>query len=406
MTMDIRPATADEMDDFRRVARNALMAPTGLYPPEAIHAIRPEMTLCAFEKGRIATTHAAWPLKMRFNGASLPVAGVTFVGTRPECRRKGYLSQVVTQHFKALHETGGPSMAVLYASQAAIYQRFGFGIVSTHHRYSVAPRDLVFAHADHGNGPNGSLRELADDEMDLFQTLYRAFSEPRTGYLHRGAATWKSGVLWQPSADVSLYRIVYEENGTPLGYVIYALTGRKVPHGQPWQHIEINDLAWITPKAYRAIWHHLSVAGLVFEVAWQRVPQDDPLPHLLLEPRRLNIGAGDGLLARVVDVAGAMSQRRYDEAGRFVFDLSDSLCPWNEGRWQLETSPDGARVTRSSRPADLVMPVDTLSMLLFGQISPSEAVRMGRAAAVGTGDLTLWDRVMQTRHKAFCPDFF
>jgi predicted acetyltransferase len=242
--------------------------------------------------------------------------------------------------------------------------------------------------------------------MDRLQTLYRAFSEPRTGYLHRGAATWKSGVLWQPSADGALYRIVYEENGTPLGYVIYALTGRKVPHGQPWQHIEINDLAWMTPRAYRAIWHHLSGAGLAFEVAWPRVPQDDPLPHLLLEPRRLNIGVGDGLLARVVDVAGAMSQRGYDETGRFVFDLTDSLCPWNEGRWQLETSPDGARVTRSARPADLVMPVDTLSMLLFGQIRPSEAVRMGRAAAVGTGDLARWDRVMQTRHKAFCPDFF
>jgi len=406
MTMDIRPVTTDDMDDFRRVACNALMAPAGLYPPEAIRAIRPDMTLCAFENGRIATTYAVWPLKMRFNGAGLPVAGVTFVGTRPECRRKGYLRQVVTHHFKMLHETGGPSMAVLYASQAAIYQRFGYGIVSTHHQYRVAPHDLVFAHADPDDGRSGVFRDLPDDEMDLLKTLYRSFSATRTGYLHRGNATWKSGVLWQRSSDMSLYRMVYEENGKPLGYVIYALTGRKVPHGQPWQHIEINDLAWMTPRAYRAIWHHLSGAGLAFEVAWQRVPQDDPLPHLLLEPRRLNIGAGDGLLARVVDVAQAMSQRRYDETGRFVFDLTDSLCPWNEGRWQLETSPDGARVTRSSRPAELVIPVDTLAMLLFGQISPSEAVRMGRAAAVGTGDLVHWDRVMQTRHKAFCPDFF
>lgn len=406
MTMDIRPVTTDDMDDFRRVACNALMAPAGLYPPEAIRAIRPDMTLCAFENGRIATTYAVWPLKMRFNGAGLPVAGVTFVGTRPECRRKGYLRQVVTHHFKMLHETGGPSMAVLYASQAAIYQRFGYGIVSTHHQYRVAPHDLVFAHADPDDGRSGVFRDLPDDEMDLLKTLYRSFSATRTGYLHRGNATWKSGVLWQRSSDMSLYRMVYEKNGKPLGYVIYALTGRKVPHGQPWQHIEINDLAWMTPRAYRAIWHHLSGAGLAFEVAWQRAPQDDPLPHLLLEPRRLNIGAGDGLLARVVDVAQAMSQRRYDETGRFVFDLTDSLCPWNEGRWQLETSPDGARVTRSSRPAELVIPVDTLAMLLFGQISPSEAVRMGRAAAVGTGDLVHWDRVMQTRHKAFCPDFF
>lgn len=406
MSFEIRPATDAEMDDFRQVAKNALMIAPGLYPEDAVQAIRPGMTLCAFEEGCVVTSYAAWPLKMRFNGGALPVAGVTFVGTHPTSRRKGYLRQVVSRHFKTMHESGSPSVAVLYASQASIYQRFGYGIVSTHLRYKVAPRDLTFAHPMKDSSVQGRLRELADNETDVLKALYFEFVKDRTGYLHRGGATWKTGVLWTPSPHTHLYKVVYEENGQPLGYVIYSLKGRKKPHGEPWQQIEITDLAWLTPRAYRSLWQHFSGAGLAFEVAWNRVPQDDPLPHLLLEPRRLNIGASDGLLARLVDVAGALQQRHYDESGRLVFEVADTLCPWNDGRWQLETSDDGVLVERSTQQPELLMPIDTLAMLIFGQISPTQAVRMGRAKPSEGCDLSKWDRVMQTRHKAFCPDFF
>ncbi len=406
MSVEIRPATDAEMGDFRQVATDALMVAPGTYPPEAILAIRPQMTLCAFEEGRVATSYAVWPLKMRFNGGALPVAGITFVGTRPTSRRKGYLRQIVSKHLEMLHEKGGPSVAALYASQASIYQRYGYGIVSTHHRYTAAPCDLLFAHPAGDGLPTGRLRELADDETDVLKALYLDFVQARTGYLHRGSATWKSGVLWQASPNEHLYKVVYEEGGRPLGYVIYSLKGEKRPRGEPWQKIEITDLVWLTPQAYRALWCHFSGAGLVFEITWRCVPQDDPLPHLLLEPRRLNMRAGDGLLARVVDVPGAMQQRRYDESGQLAFEVTDALCPWNAGRWQLETADDRVLVERTSRPPELIISIDTLAMLLFGQISPSEAVRMGRAVTPEGCDLAKWDRIMRTRHKAFCPDFF
>lgn len=406
MAVEIRPATEAEMDDFRQVAKNALMIAPGIYPEEAIQAIRPEMTFCAFEGGRLATSYAAWPLKMRFNGDALQVAGITFVGTRPTSRRKGLLKQVVVRYFNHLHQSGGPSVAALHASQAAIYHRYGYGIVSTQLRYRVAPRDLAFAHPLEEDQASGTLRELGGDETGILKALYRDFIARRTGYLHRGGATWKSGVLWQASPFARQYRVVYEENGRPLGYVIYVLKGKRRPHGEPWQQIEITDMVWLTPRAYRALWHHFSGAGLVFEVVWNRVPQDDPLPHLLLEPRRLNIAVSDGLLARVVDVAGAMQQRSYDETGRLRFDVTDPICPWNTGCWQLEVSEDGVRTERTSRTPELTIPVDTLAMLLFGQIAPSDAVRMGRAWASAACDLAKWDRVLRTRHKPFCPDFF
>ena len=118
MGVEIRPARPDEMDEFKRVASTALVQ-----SPDMYRAIRPEWTLCAFEDGKLATSYAAWPFTMRFNGEGTPVAAVTMVGTLPVYRRRGYLRKITTTHFQLLHEQGERPIAILHASQAAIYQR-------------------------------------------------------------------------------------------------------------------------------------------------------------------------------------------------------------------------------------------------------------------------------------------
>jgi hypothetical protein len=52
------------------------------------------------------------------------------------------------------------------------------------------------------------------------------------------------------------------------------------------------------------------------------------------------------------------------------------------------------------------MPVSTLAMLFFGQITASEAARMGRLDVSDNKALQLWDRVMRTEHRPFCADMF
>ena len=128
MKIEVRPAKQEEMEEFRRVANTSLVISPDIMPPEAIHMISPEMTLCAFIDGRLATSYAVYPLNMRFNGTSIPVAGVTFVGTLPIYRCKGCLTRVVSKHFELLHERGEQPIAALYASRASIYHRYGYGI--------------------------------------------------------------------------------------------------------------------------------------------------------------------------------------------------------------------------------------------------------------------------------------
>ena len=400
MGLEIRAARPEEMEEFRRVARTALV-----HSPEVLQGVRPEWTLCAFENRKLATSYAAWPLTMRFNGEGVSVAGVTGVGTLPIYRRRGYLRRLIAAHFELLHERSEQPIAILNASLAAIYQRYGYAVVSTRNSYNVEPRYLEFPL---GRLVPGSFREVGDDEFSLLVDLYRRFRAERTGYVHRGRAMWEAGVLAPPPTGGQLNKVVYQEDGEPLGYVIYTLDspqGGGVP-GPDNQRLIIRDLVWLTPTAYRAVWSYFANMDLVSNIIWASVPSDDPLPHLLLEPRMLRIRSGDGILGRIVDVDKALPRRRYHEEGVLTFEVIDDLCSWNCGRWKLEISTDSAVINRTSEQPQLVMPISTLAMLVFGQISATEAARMERLDVLEHGALSSWDRVMRTAYRPFCADMF
>jgi predicted acetyltransferase len=399
MVLEIRPAKEGEMEQFIHVASTSLVM-----KPTSFVAMRPEFTLCAFEDGKLATSYGAWPLTMRFNGGGVPVAAVTSVGTLPIYRRRGYLRQITGNHFNLLHEQGERAIAILLASQAAIYQRYGYGIVSTQRNYNIDPRFLKFSLP---HPIKGTFREASDDDFPVLVDLYRRFRAERTGYLHRGREMWQAGVLAPPPAETQLNKVIYQEAGEPLGDVIYTVQPQPETVPGPVQRLSIRDLIWLTPSAYRAIWNLFANMDLVSNVVWGRAPDDDPLPHLLLEPRMLNMRSSDGLLGRIVDVEQALAQRCYDEGGVLTFEIAgDDLCPWNNGRWKLEASTDKSYVNRTGEEPQLVMPISTLALLLFGQISATEAARMARLDVGSEGSLSLWDRVMRTKYRPAYADMF
>jgi predicted acetyltransferase len=155
------------------------------------------------------------------------------------------------------------------------------------------------------------------------------------------------------------------------------------------------------------VWEYFANMDVVGNVIWRGVPSDDPLPYLLLEPRMLRLTSGDGLMGRIVDVEKAFPQRRYDEEGTLTFEIvNDDLCPWNCGRWKAEASVVESSISRTREEPQLVMPVSTLAMLMFGQISASEAARMARLDVGDDSALSSWDRVMRTKYRPACADMF
>jgi hypothetical protein len=52
------------------------------------------------------------------------------------------------------------------------------------------------------------------------------------------------------------------------------------------------------------------------------------------------------------------------------------------------------------------MDIGGLAQILYGQVSPTNAVRFGRAEASRDVDLRLWDAIWRTAYAPFCPDMF
>ena len=71
------------------------------------------------------------------------VAAVTAVTVKPGHRRRGTLTRMMRAQLHGLHDGGGEAVAALWASEAAIYGRFGYGSAA-HHLGVDIPADEPF----------------------------------------------------------------------------------------------------------------------------------------------------------------------------------------------------------------------------------------------------------------------
>src|ERR1700729_2285447 len=128
----IRPISDEEFGAFYAVIEHAFNAP---YPTDL--ELRHEMgvfefdrSLAAFDGAAMVGTAAALSLRMTVPGGDAMVAGVTAVATAPSHRRRGILTSLMHRQLADLRERG-EAVAALFASEAGIYARFGYGAATS-----------------------------------------------------------------------------------------------------------------------------------------------------------------------------------------------------------------------------------------------------------------------------------
>ncbi|MGE3908564.1 MAG: sterol carrier protein domain-containing protein, partial [Chloroflexota bacterium] len=98
--------------------------------------------------------------------------------------------------------------------------------------------------------------------------------------------------------------------------------------------------------------------------------------------------------------------RRYQVAGTLTVQLRDVDCPWNEGVWTLEASPDGATVRRGTESPDLVLSAAELSAMYLGTVSASSLARAGRLTELTPGAARRADLLFGWDVPPWCLDDF
>ncbi|MDE2640341.1 MAG: sterol carrier protein domain-containing protein, partial [Chloroflexota bacterium] len=170
--------------------------------------------------------------------------------------------------------------------------------------------------------------------------------------------------------------------------------------------VTLRELHALTAPAYVALWEHVAAHDLAHTIIRKNAPIDDPLFHMLQEPRRLHATVHDNILLRIVDVAPALSTRRYAESGAATFELVDDRCEWNRGTWRLEADGEHGELTRSSAAPDFTLDARALSALASGARSATDLYRQGGLETSRPESLRAWDRLFETAYRPHCPDKF
>ena len=403
--IDVRPITADEVGAYQVLLESSF---GGDPEPDELACwrplVEPDRTHGAFDGGRIVGSAAVFTFDMTVPGGPAPCAGVTGVSVASTHRRQGVLTSMMRAQLDAVRDRGTEAFASLWASEAVIYHRFGYGVASRRWNVTVNAHDPLLL----GRAPEGRVRVVDGDEMAaLAPPAYDALRAEHTGMISRSPERWATRIADLPAnrrGGSARKHAVYERDGAVRGYTWFHTRG-EWSDGVPKGAVRVVELVALDPDAHGALWRFLLGVDLMRSVSWENAPPDDPVFERLRDPRVVKVNLTDGLHVRVLDVPKAMTSRSYATSGSVTIEVTD---PWNyaAGRWTLDATPEGSACEPTTAAADLTLSAEELGAAYLGDTTIRALHQAGRidehtpGAAAKASDLLRWHTA------AWCPEIF
>jgi predicted acetyltransferase len=402
--VDIEVRPCDSLDELRR-AVNAIGHYFGLVNSQEdtdrfAAWIDVERMHAAFDGDDIVGGAGVFSHRMSVPGGSIPAAGVTVVGVLPTHRRRGVLTAMMRAQLEDSRARGDLA-AYLWASEGTIYPRFGYGLASRMGAISLATERTAFAQPF---TPRGRVRLVdVEEAARTFPPLYEQVWVQRPGMSSRTRAWWETRRLADnPSRPGSpKNRALLELDGEPAGYAIYTVK-QDWAAGASKGTMTVMEAIAPTAEATRELWRWLLDFDWTSEFAAGLLPLDHELFLLLAEPRRLRFAIDDGVWVRLLDVAGALSARTYEDAPDVVLEVRDAFLPENEGRYRVGVG--GAE--RTDAQADLALDVNALGSVYLGGFSFADLARALRVEELTDGAVARADALFRTSVAPWCAEIF
>ncbi|NBE55986.1 GNAT family N-acetyltransferase, partial [Streptomyces boluensis] len=324
----------------------------------------------AYDGDALVGMVAALPFTLSVPGGELPCPGVTFACVAPTHRRRGALSGMLAALFARCVAEDRP-LAALWASEAVIYGRFGFGEGTrgvTVEIDSARPLALRIA-------PDPRPPRLVDpaDAPALLDAFYDATRAARPGRIARTRAWWADEWLPEKDEEDTAYsppRVV--ALGEPLaGYAVYRTKRDADAPGT----VRVDDLEADSPAVAAALWQYLASIDLTAKVrAWGR-PLDDPLLLFAADRDQVRVTSEfPALWLRLVDVRAALQHRSWAAPVDLVLNVHDAHLPANSGPHRLTSGPTGTTYTPTHEPPDLSVDVRDLAACYLGGTTATSLV--------------------------------
>lgn len=317
---------------------------------EAIRSHTGATHYALYEGDQAVTCAGSLALTQQVRGAMYQSGGVFDVVTHPSARRKGYARQVMAHMLEQMHAQG-QAFSCLYPFRESFYERMGYVSLPQTRVAKFCPLNLgALLKRDLGGEVTYGLTAERYDDFRAFTQRLQAQTHGMALFREPDLAWAKRNRYWQAEARV---------NGEVVGLMLYQLKEEKFP--EMWMRVtrflyltsqgKYLLLDWIARHADQVCRAEVLLPAYEFPETW--------LPDLKIAVEPFFVPP----MARVVDVAALVGMQA--GSGRFTVQVSDPLCPWNEGAWQFE-GVDGRLSVRPAHSADCSLSIQAVSALVMG----------------------------------------
>ena len=393
--LEVRTIEDAEIPAFREAALGTFGAdseedPTGTDRQRAM--ILPERSWVACDAGQIVATAASYALQIAVpGGGAIPTAGLTMVAVRPTHRRRGLLRAMIRAHLDDQRARGEVASG-LWASEGAIYGRFGYGVAAEGFELELDTRHLELGEDDGAHACR--FADEAEARARLPEIYARAVVE-RPGVIRRDEVWWRERRFLEIGfmrGGASRRRHVIAWRGAEaVGYVAY----RQRELGDAGR-VEVIELIACDAAAEHCLWRFLVGIDLYTKVVWSNAPVDLALPWRLVDRRRAVRQLVDTLWLRVDDVPATLAARRYARDGGLRFAVEGET-------WELRVDGGRAACARSAAAPELELDRAALGSLLLGTVPAS---RLARADRVRGSGIATADALFAWSIAPWCPEQF
>ncbi|MEM7274752.1 MAG: GNAT family N-acetyltransferase [Actinomycetota bacterium] len=340
---------------------------------------------------RIVGTLTVWPFGQWFGGRSVPMGGVAGVAVAPEARGRGVARRLLTDALAAMRNRG-EVISTLYPTTSTLYRSVGYEFAG---RRELGAVDLgVLSSVGRGvPGADELTVETVDGvdgaSFDQLRACYDARAATTAGWLDKGDLFWRRiRHEFDPSRRNEFAYLIRDRQGRVRGALL--VRHRRGDGGHRYG-LDIRGPYADGPAAMAAGFRLIGAMSTMADRASFDLPPEElalHLPGAILDPRDSWLW-----MVRLVDVGGALRARGYRRAvtASVTLQVTDTIAPWNQGRWSLTVTGGAATATRldddggaavgPGPSADVTIDVTALAALYTGFVGPEDLAAAGRLTA-------------------------
>jgi predicted acetyltransferase len=340
---------------------------------------------------------------MTVPGGEIACGGTTAVAVSPSHRRLGVLREMMRAHLDDVKEHEEP-IAALWASDSAIYGRFGYGCASLCYDIEVEPE-----HATLGRlAPEPGRARMIDrrEALEVVPALYDRLRVEIPGFFTRTPHWWEDRSFWdsESAGDKTNLRYAVVDGDEGVSGFASFRTKAHWDEGHGSGKVIIQDLFAATPEAWAGIWSMVANQDLVARVEAGLRPPWDPIFDLLAGTRRALSFRYDALWVRLMDVPRALTARSYSAPVDVVLGIEDPTGDLT-GSYLLRAGLDGAECAPTTRDPSVLLDLEDLSAAYMGRPRFRQWARAGRLS--GTDEaLAALDAAFDWNPQPWCPELF